>query len=112
MYGLMFRLLLLRGQEWFLPTKPAPTKQIFLTGGTAGRAVIVSERVCRVASSHFRSGDSPRELGGDVAGVSSNVHCSDSQQLDAVKDSVLISRIKTGMPMVLGKAAMMKAEVT
>lgn len=56
----------------FLPTNPAPTKQMFFTGGAVGSAVTVSERACRPAPSGLRSGDSPRELGGEVAGVISS----------------------------------------
>lgn len=88
---------------WFLPTKPAPTKQMLFTGGAVGRAVMVSDRVCRFLPSTLRSGDSPRELGGDVAGVvSSDAQFSEAEQLEAVNDSMLMSRTRVGISMSVG----------
>lgn len=67
----------------------------------------VSERLCRLAPSTLRSGDSLRELGGDVAEVaSSDAQFSDVKELEAVKDSVLMSRTKAGILILVGKAAM------
>lgn len=76
-----------------------------------GKAVIVAERVCRFPPSPLRSGDSPRELGGDVAGVtSSEAQFSDAEQLEAVNDAMLMSRTRAGMSISVRAAAMMKRQ--
>lgn len=74
--------------------------------------MIVSERLCRLIPSDLGSGDSPRELGGDVAGVaSSDAQLSEVEQLDAAKDFVLTSRIKEAISIAAGKAAIMKYRI-
>lgn len=66
---------------------------MFFTEGALGSAVTVADRACRLTPSDLRSGDSPRELGGEVVGVvSSDVQLSNVEQLEAVKDSELTSR--------------------
>lgn len=94
-----------------LPTKPAPTKQMLFTGGGVGKAVIVAERVCRFPPSPLRSGDSPRELGGDVAGVaSSDAQFSDAEQIEVVNDTVLMSRTSAGRSISVGRPAIMQVK--
>lgn len=83
----------------YLPTKPAPTKQMFLTEGAGadGKAVMVSDRECRC--SVLRSGDSPRELGGEVSGVASPdpQESTKADDIVVIKESVLMSRTKGGI---------------
>lgn len=80
---------------------------MFLTDGACAdgcSAVMVSERECRWAAapsscSSLRSGDSPRELGGDVAGVASPEPQDSTREVDIVvmRESVLASRTKGGI---------------
>lgn len=82
-----------------VPTKPAPTKQMLWTGAAAGSPVMVLDRAWRLAPPGLGAGDSPRELGGEVAGVAS----SDSHLSSVVaSESVLTSRTKGGMCMWVG----------
>lgn len=82
---------------------------MFLTGGASGCAVTVSERACRPPSSlAWGSGDSPRELGGDVAGViSSDAQFSEAEYVEVARESVLMSRTSLGMLIVVGDVAIL-----
>lgn len=109
-----------RWDFWVLcaPTKPAPTKQMFLTGGAEDSVtmVVASDRVCRATPSTcsgLRSGDSPRELGGDVTGVASpDPQTSKDEDRLVTSESGLTPRSRAGMVIAAGIVAMMQTGST
>lgn len=78
--------------------------------------VAASDRLWRGTSSSWsslRSGDSPRELGGDVTGVASpDPQTSEDGDLVVTSESRLISRKRAGMVIASGIVAIMQTGST